>query len=246
MLIILLVLVKKHKKLFNDVLKQIISVNKVPMHNNKLIIDDECKTTHKKLFNDMLKELISNNKVHMQNKINYEAGNKGSSANIIDNQYEIDSMHNSLLNNYISYYFNKIKKIEKGLSEHNKNITSSLSKIYSDDRTILNQLKKINGKVNILLDHICLFIFHKERANKSIIENTKVSGYIKNCSKINNIKFVFLVNIEDYLSDSVNNIHDGIKKKKNQDVLDDFILTRKHTLKSFNSMRDNSTKKKKH
>ena len=48
-------------------------------------------------------------------------------------------MHNSLLDNHISYYFNKIKKIEKGLTEHNKNIMSSLSKIYSDDKTKLNQ-----------------------------------------------------------------------------------------------------------
>ena len=109
------------------------------MQNNKVIIDDECKKTHKKLFNDILKELISNNKVHMQNKINYEARNKDSSANIIDNWYEIESMHNSLLDNHISYYFNKIKKIEKGLTEHNKNIMSSLSKIYSDDKTKVNQ-----------------------------------------------------------------------------------------------------------
>ena len=55
---------KTHKKLFNNVLKQIISNNK--QTNNALIDTDKCKKAPKKLFNSVLKQLISNDKVHMQ------------------------------------------------------------------------------------------------------------------------------------------------------------------------------------
>ena len=139
--------------------------------NNNVFNDDKCKKLHKELFNIVLKELISIDKVHIQN----DAGNKDTSPNIKDNsinevftynnQYEIDIMHNSLLLHYhISYYFNEIRKIRKGLSEYTKNIMNLLCKIYSADRTKLNELKKINGKVNLLLDHIYLFIFNKKKS----------------------------------------------------------------------------------
>ena len=216
--------------------------------NNNVFNDDKCKKLHKELFNIVLKELISIDKVHIQN----DAGNKDPSPNIKDNsinevfthnnQYEIDIMHNSLLLHYhISYYFNEIRKIRKGLSEYTKNIMNLLCKIYSADRTKLNELKKINGKVNFLLDHIYLFIFNKKRVKEGIIENAKVSKNIKNYSKIIDNKLICLVNIEDYLSDSIDGVH---KIKNTKEYLLNFHRLEKNMLKSLNNIRDKSTKKK--
>ena len=167
---------KTHKKLFENVLKQIKS------HNN--VFDyDKCKEIHKKLFQNVLKQIKSVNKVHKQdNAFDYDkckkilkelfnevvielastnnTGHKDSSAIINepcthDIQYEVDEVNNNLLNNHILYSFNKIKKIEKGLGEHNKNILSSLDKKYPDNRVKLNELKKVNSKLNSLLEGIC-------------------------------------------------------------------------------------------
>ena len=110
---------KTHKKLFNKVLKQIKTFNKVHKQDN-VFNYDKCKKLYKELFNKVLIELLS-----IKN-----AGHKDSSANINkahanDTKCETDNA-NSLLHNHILYYFNKIKKIEKGLSEHNKHILNSL------------------------------------------------------------------------------------------------------------------------
>ena len=113
---------KTQVKMFNDVAKQMVPANRVHTQNNNVFNDDKCKKLHKELFNIVLKELISIDKVHIQN----DAGNKDPSPNIKDNsinevfthnnQYEIDIMHNSLLHNHLSYYFNEIRKIRKDLS----------------------------------------------------------------------------------------------------------------------------------
>ena len=98
---------KTHKKLFENVLKQIKSVNTVHKQDN--VFDyDKCKKLHKELFNKLLIELLSNK----------NAGHKDSSANINeacahDTKCETDNA-NSLLHNHILYYFNKIKKNRKG------------------------------------------------------------------------------------------------------------------------------------
>ena len=77
----------KHKKLFNNVLKQIIEVNKVHRQPNNAFIDlNKCKEEHKKLFINVLNELKSNNNVHIQKN----AGHKDSSANIINEMYTHD------------------------------------------------------------------------------------------------------------------------------------------------------------
>ena len=52
-LTVLLVIVKKHKNIFKNVLKKIISVNKVYTCNN-IFIYDECKKLHKGLFNKLI------------------------------------------------------------------------------------------------------------------------------------------------------------------------------------------------
>ena len=115
-------------------LKQIKTFNKVHKQDN--IFDyDKCKKLHKELFNKMLIELLSTK----------SAGHKDSSANINkghanDAKCETDNA-NSLLHNHILYYFNKIEKIEKILSNHNKYILTSLNKKYSDNRVTLNEFK---------------------------------------------------------------------------------------------------------
>ena len=85
---------------------------------------------HKELFNKVLIELLYTK----------SAGHKDSSANINKaNDANCESDYtNSLLHNHILYYFNKIKKTERTLNEHNKHILVSLNKKYSDSRVKLN------------------------------------------------------------------------------------------------------------
>ena len=58
---------------------------------------------------------------------------------------------------------NKLKKVKKGLSEYNENIKSSINKIYTDNRLKLHEFKKVNDKLNSLLNHMRLFIFNKKQ-----------------------------------------------------------------------------------
>ena len=158
---------KTHKRLFNNVLKQIKSFNKVPKQD--IVFDyDKCKKLHKELFNKVLIELLYTK----------SAGHKDSPANV-NKAHTNDSKHaNSLLHNHITYYFNKIKKIERTLSEHNKHILTSLSKKYSDNRVKLNEFKKVNDQLNLLLEGICLFIFNEKVKKESIVENVNVLNNI--------------------------------------------------------------------
>ena len=161
------------------------------MQNN--VFDyDKSKKLHKELFNNVLIELKSTN----------NAGHKDSSANtneasvndIYANniQYKVDNANNNLLHNHMLYYFNKLKKIKKALSEYNESIKGSLNKIYHDNRVKLYEFKKVNDKLNLLLDHICLFIFNKKAKKESIIENVNVTSNIKEYTAIIDNKRVFL------------------------------------------------------
>ena len=235
----LVILAKKtHKKLFKNVLKQIKSVNKVHKQDN--ILDyDKCKKLHKILFNNVLIELISTN----------NAGHKDSSANnnetcAHDIQYKVDEVNNNLLHNHILYYFNKIKKIEKGLSEHNKNILSSLNKKYPDNRVKLNELKKVNDKLNLLLEGICLFVFNKRIKKESIVENVNVINNITEHTAIIDNKRVCLGDIHEYFYENINDIHDNIKNKKYEKVHANLLLIQKHTFMSINRMHIHNVNKK--
>ena len=64
---------------------------------------------------------------------------------------------------------NKLKKVKKGLSEYNENIKSSINKIYTDNRLKLHEFKKVNDKLNSLLNHIRLFIFNKKQKKKILL-----------------------------------------------------------------------------
>ena len=109
-------------------LKQIKTFNK--RHKQDNVFDyNKCKKLHKELFNKVLIELLYTK----------SAGHKDSSANI-NKAHDNDVKHvNSLLHNHMLYYFNKIKKIERTLS--NKHILTSLNKKFSDNRVKLNEFK---------------------------------------------------------------------------------------------------------
>ena len=157
---------KTHKKLFKNVLKQIKSVNKVHKQDN--VFDyDKCKKLHKELFNKVLIELLSNT----------NAGHEDSSANINetcahDTKCETDNA-NGLLHNHILYYFNKIKKIEKALSERNKHILTSLNKKHSDNRVKLSEFEKVNDKLSLVLKGIRLFIFNRKNKERKYCRECK-------------------------------------------------------------------------
>ena len=256
---------KTHKKLFNNVLKQIKSFNKVHIRNNTA--SNTSKKTHKKLFNNVLKQIKIFNKVPRQDiifdhdkckKLHKElfkevliellytksAGHKDSSANV-NKAHANDVKHaNSLLHNHITYYFNKIKKIERTLSEHNKHILTSLSKRYSDNRIKLNEFKKVNDKLNLLLEGICLFMFNKKIKKESIVENVNVFNSITEHTALIDNKRVCLGEIHEYLYENINDIHDNIKNKKYQKVLTSLLLIQKHTFMSINRMRIHNVDKK--
>ena len=205
---------KTHKKLFNKVLKQIKTFNKIPKQD--IIVNySKCKKLHKELFNKVLIELLYTKSV----------GHKDSSANT-NKAHANDVKHaNDLLHNHILYYFNKIKKIKRTLSNHNKHILTSVNKKYSDNRVKLNGFKKVNDKLNLLLEGICLFMFNNITA---LIDNKRVC----------------LGEIHEYLYENISDIHDNIKNEKYEKVHADLLLIQKHTFMSRNGMRIHNVNKK--
>ena len=219
---------KTHKKLFKNVLKQIISVNKVHMQNN--VFDyDKSKKLHKELFNNVLIELKSTN----------NAGHKDSSANTNEasvNDTYANNANNNLLHNHMLYYFNKLKKIKNGLNEYNESIKTSLNKIYHNNRVKLHEFKKVNDKLNLLLNHMCLFIFNKKAKNESIIENVNVTSNIKEYAVIIDNKRVCLGNIEENLCETIDDMQTNINNKEYEKVLVDLSSIHQYILKSINKM----------
>ena len=224
---------KTRKKLFNKVLKQIKTFNKMPKQD--IIFNyDKCKKLHKELFNKVLTELLYTK----------SAGHKDSSANI-NKAHANDVKHaNSLLHNLITYYFNKIKKIERTLSEHNKHILALLNKKYSDNRVKLNGFKKVNDKLNSLLECICLVMFNKKIKKESIVENVNVLNNITEHTALIDNKRVCLGDIHEYLYEIINDIHSNSKNKEYKKVLTDLLLVQKHTFMSINRMYAHNVNKK--
>ena len=214
-------------------LKQIKTFNKVHQQDN--VFDyGNCKKLHRKLFNNVLIELLSTN----------NAGHKDSSANI-NKPHGNDATHaNSLLHNHITYYFNKIKKIERTLSEHNKHILASLNKKCSDNRVKLSEFKKVNDKLNLLLECISLFMFNKKIKKEIIVENVNVLNNITEHTALIDNKRVCLGDIHEYLYENINDIHTNIKNKEYEKVLKDLLLIQKHTLMSINRMHAHNVNKK--
>ena len=197
------------------------------------------KKLHKELFNKVLIDLLSTN----------NTGAKDSSANINKahtNDAKCETHNaNKLLHNHILYYFSKMKKIEKTLSEHNKHIFISLEKKYSESKFKFNEFKKVNDKLNLLLEVICLFMFNKKLKKESIVDNLNVLNNISEHTALIDDKCVSLGDIYEHLNENINIIHDNIKNKKYKKVLADLLLSQKHTFISINRMRTYNVNKKK-
>ena len=126
-------------------------------------------------------------------------------------------MLNMLIVYYIITYYTiliRLKKIERTLSEHNKHILTSLNKKYSDNRVKLNEFKKVNDKLNLLLECICLFMFNKKIKKESIVENVNVLNNINEHTALIDNKRVCLGDILEYLYENINDIHANTKKER--------------------------------
>ena len=117
---------------------------------------------------------------------------------------------------------------------------NSLSKLYSNYRIKLYELKKVNANVNFLLGHMYLLIYNKKRNKESIIENAKVSENIKKYVKFIDLKFVKVVNIEENLYETIDIIHNKFKNKQCYGILNEF---NKITIYIIKSLRKKEKKK---
>ena len=252
---------KIHIKLFNDipktvkpinnthldhdkhnVLKQIKQVIKVHTKTNNAFINlGKCKKAHKKLFINVLNQLKSNNNVHIQKS----AGHKDSSANIINEVHIRDINNDVLLHNHKLYHASKINNMHKCINNNQKNIASTLSNIYHDDIDAqFNKLREVNDKVNSLLNSANKIIFNKKLVKEQIILDAKVSINIRKYTPIIDNKRVCILEIDEYLSNNIDNLRNNIKNKKYNEVLTMLLLIRKHIINSINRMRTHSKNKK--
>ena len=109
--------------------------------------------------------------------------------------------------------------------------------------------------MNLLLDHICLFVFNKKTKKESFIENVNGTSNIKEYTAIVDNKCVCLGNTEEYLYETIDDKQININNKEYVKVLVDllsihqYILRSKykmymHTKNNANKKHDNSTIKK--
>ena len=214
------------------------AINKVNIHDNQF-----------KLDNKLYMQIKSMNRVYMHNNLTFKSiylvvsyiDISKNRSDISENKtYDaLSYIKKILLNN-----FKKIKKIEKDLCEYNNNIMNSLSKLYSNDRIKLYELKKVNANVNLLLGHTYLLIYNKKRGKESIIENAKVSENIKKHVKFIDLEFVKVVNIEKYLYETIDIIHNKFKYKQCYGILNEFSKITIYITKSLKSTYNNFSKKK--
>ena len=220
-------------------LKQIKQVNKVHNKTNNAFIDlDKCKKAHKKLFIIVLNQIKSNNNLHMQKS----AGHKDSSGNIINEVHIRDTNNNdALLHDHILYHASKINNMHKCISNNQKNIASTLSNIYHDDNdTQFNKLREVNDKLNSLLNSTSKIIFNKKLVKEQIILDAKVSINIRKYTPIIDNKRACILEIDEYLSNNIDNLRNNIKNKKYNKVLTILLLMRKHIIESINRNRTHS------
>ena len=112
------------------------------------------------------------------------------------------------------------------------------------DNVKLSEFKKVNDKLNLLLEGICLFMFNKKTKKESIVESVNVLNNITEHTAIIDDKRVCLGDIYEYLDENINDIHDNIKNKEYEKILVDLLLIQKHTFKSINRMRIHNVNKK--
>ena len=90
--------------------------------------------------------------------------------------------------------------------------------------------------MNLLLNHICLFIFNKKAKKESIIENVNVTSNTKEYTAIIDNKRVCVGNIEECLYETIDDMHANINNKEYEKVLVDLLSIHQYILKSINKM----------
>ena len=120
--------------------------------------------------------------------------------------------------------------MHKCISNKQKIIVSTLSTIYYDDIDT-NKLKEVNVKLNSLLNSICKTIFYQNVRKEQIILDAKTSINIRKYATIVDNKHKCILEIEEYLSNNIDNLRNNIENKKYNEVLTMLILIRNHILK---------------
>ena len=192
------------------------------------------KAKHKELFNNVLIELISTRKAKHKEQCN----------NIyIELVHTSKAKHKELFNNVLI-------ELSSTKNAGHKDSSANINKAHANDAKCetdnvkLSEFKKVNDKLNLLLEGICLFMFNKKIKKESIIENVNVLNNITEHTALIDNKRVCLGEIHEYLYENINDIHDNIKNKKYEKVLADLLLIQKHTFKSINRMRIHNVNKK--
>ena len=171
---------KAHQKLFNSVLDELISRDKLLKQSNNMFIDID----NDKLFNDLInnmhmqtnntyierdkctlpcdmlfKELKSNDIMHKQKS----AGHKHPSSNFINDTHARDINNDELLRNRILYHVNKIDNKQKCISKYRKDIASTLSTIYRNDIDInfVNLKRSMINLIYYLMVLVIIFLIKK-------------------------------------------------------------------------------------
>ena len=149
-----------------------------------------------------------------------------------------------LLHNHILYHASKINNMHKCINDNPKNIASTLSNIlYDDIDTQFNKLREVNEKLDSLLNSASKTIFNKKLVKEQIILDAKVSINIRKYTPIIDHKRACILEIDEYLSNNIDNLRNNIKNNKYNEVLTVLLLIRKHIIKSINKInkRDNNT-----
>ena len=192
------------------------------------------KAKHKELFNNVLIELISTRKAKHKEQCN----------NIyIELVHTSKAKHKELFNNVL-IELSSIKNAGHKDSSANINKAHANDAKCETDNVKLSEFKKVNDKLNLLLEGICLFMFNKKKKKESIVESVNVLNNITEHTAIIDDKRVCLGDIYEYLDENINDIHDNIKNKEYEKILVDLLLIQKHTFKSINRMRIHNVNKK--
>ena len=192
------------------------------------------KAKHKELFNNVLIELISTRKAKHKEQCN----------NIyIELVHTSKAKHKELFNNVLI-------ELSSTKNAGHKDSSANINKAHANDAKCetdnvkLSEFKKVNDKLNLLLEGICLFMFIKKTKKESIVESVNVLNNITEHTAIIDDKRVCLGDIYEYLDENINDIHDNIKNKEYEKILVDLLLIQKHTFKSINRMRIHNVNKK--
>ena len=192
------------------------------------------KAKHKELFNNVLIELISTRKAKHKEQCN----------NIyIELVHTSKAKHKELFNNVLI-------ELSSTKNAGHKDSSANINKAHANDAKCetdnvkLSEFKKVNDKLNLLLEGICLFMFNKKTKKESIVESVNVLNNITEHTAIIDDKRVCLGDIYEYLDENINDIHDNIKNKEYEKILVDLLLIQKHTFKSINRKRIHNVNKK--